>query len=281
MYTDIYKGAEGVIGFTEGIDIAVRPVPIPQLKNIKTIECGSNHVIALDHKGNCFSWGCGEQMQLGYRVVMRGRKHALLPKEFGVHKAESIACGSYHSYAILKDGKVKAWGLNAFGETGYPEGAGEAESCIQVKPIDALTELKVVKLSSGEHHGVAITEDGKLYAWGRTDAGQCGIDMTKLPEDDVILDQHGVPRLLKKPTEVPGITDVAFVSAASDTTIAITKDGKAYSFGFSANYQTGQGTEDDIMSATLIDNTAVREKKLTFAGVGGQFGVLACPAEEK
>jgi regulator of chromosome condensation len=66
------------------------------------------------------------------------------------------------------------------------------------------------------------------------------------------------------------------VSAAPDTCMVVTKEGQAYSWGFSANYQTAQGTTDAIEEATLIDNTAVRGKKLVFCGLGGQFGVVAC-----
>jgi regulator of chromosome condensation len=69
-------------------------------------------------------------------------------------------------------------------------------------------------------------------------------------------------------------------AAGSDNNIAITTDGKAYSWGFSANYQTGQGTDEDIEVATLIDNTAVRGKHLTWAGCGGQYSILAGPAED-
>ena len=65
------------------------------------------------------------------------------------------------------------------------------------------------------------------------------------------------------------------MSAFSDGNLVITKDGQAYSWGFSGNYQTGLGVTDDVVNATLIDNTAVRGKKLVFAGAGGQFGVLA------
>jgi len=64
------------------------------------------------------------------------------------------------------------------------------------------------------------------------------------------------------------------VAAGFDNSFAIDKDGKAYSWGFSANYQTGLGTDDDVEVATLIENTAVRGKKLLGADAGGQFGVL-------
>lgn len=71
-----------------------------------------------------------------------------------------------------------------------------------------------------------------------------------------------------------------FVSAGTDSCLVVTKDGKAYSWGFSDNYQTGQGDVDDVKEATLIDNTAVRGKKLCWAGAGGQFSVLCAEAED-
>ena len=70
-----------------------------------------------------------------------------------------------------------------------------------------------------------------------------------------------------------------YATTSSDTSLAITPDGRAYSWGFSANYQTGQGTDDDVEVATLIDNTATRDEKLNWAGAGGQYSVLTSPAE--
>ena len=67
---------------------------------------------------------------------------------------------------------------------------------------------------------------------------------------------------------------IVSVAAGTDNSFALTKDGKVYSWGFSANYQTGQGTSDDIETPTVIDNTAVRDRKLVYAGAGGQFSIL-------
>ncbi len=72
-----------------------------------------------------------------------------------------------------------------------------------------------------------------------------------------------------------------YATAGSDTSLAITTDGKAYSWGFSANYQTGQGTTDDVEVATHIDNTALRGKKLNWAGAGGQFSVFTSAVDEQ
>lgn len=55
-------------------------------------------------------------------------------------------------------------------------------------------------------------------------------------------------------------------------------DGRVYSWGFSANYRTALRTEDSVETPTLVDNTAIHGRKLTFAGCGGQFSVFAGPA---
>lgn len=75
-------------------------------------------------------------------------------------------------------------------------------------------------------------------------------------------------------------TDVIAVEAGFDNSFAVTKDGKVYSWGFSSNYQTGQGTIDDIEEPTVIDNTAIRGKKIIGAGAGGQYSLLVGIAED-
>ena len=69
------------------------------------------------------------------------------------------------------------------------------------------------------------------------------------------------------------------MTASSDHNIAVTTEGKAWSWGFSANYQTGQGTTDDVEVAAMIDNTAVRDKVIVSASAGGQFSILTAVAD--
>lgn len=66
-----------------------------------------------------------------------------------------------------------------------------------------------------------------------------------------------------------------FVAAGTDTSFAIDDTGEVYSWGFSANYQTGQGTGDDVEVPKVIDNTAVRDRKIVWAGAGGQYSIIA------
>jgi regulator of chromosome condensation len=285
-----FRSNDGIFGLTPQVKVATRPVLIDDLKNVVDIKAGANHALALDKKGAVFAWGSGQQNQLGRRIVERIKVEGLKPREFGLPKSAakgivSIETGAYHSFAISKNGDVYAWGLNNFGETGIMDNAGQDEAAImRPQVIEALKGKKVISIKGGGHHSLAATEDGTCLAWGRIDGHQIGIsdeDVAKLPEDDLIKDDAGVARIVAVPTKVTAIKgEVAYVTAASDHNIVVTKDGKAWSWGFSSNYQTGQGTDDDVVVATLIDNTAVREKKLNGATSGGQFSILTAPADE-
>ena len=134
-------------------------------------------------------------------------------------------------------------------------------------------------IRGGSHHSIGITQDGKCLVWGRMDGSQMGVDITKLAMDDpsvVTMDERGKPRILLRPMALP-VEKCHHVAAGSDHNVVVTTDGKAYSWGFNVNYQCGLGTMDDIDTPQLIDNTAVRDKHLIWAGAGGQFSLLAAP----
>lgn len=282
-----FRSNEGIFGFTHDTYIATRPMQIPDLKNITSIKAGANHALALDTKGAVFAWGSGQQNQLGRRVIERTKIEGLKPREFGLPKGKksivSIETGGYHSFAISKTGDVYSWGLNNFGETGVMDNAGQDDAVI-LKPqvVEGLKGKNVISIKGGGHHSICATEDGDCLVWGRLDGNQCGLSkdyINSLPEDATIKDERNQPRILTVPTKVPTIEGkAAVVTTCSDHNLVITEEGKAYSWGFSANYQTGQGTIDDVIEASLIDNTAVREKKLTGCTTGGQFSVLTAKA---
>lgn len=236
-------------------------------------------MLALNEKGAVFSWGSGQQNQLGRRIIERNRLNGLQPREFGLPKnITHVSCGAFHSFAVHQTGKVYAWGLNSFGETAIQENAGDNEAAIlHPTVVDSLSGKGITQLSGGAHHSMAVNKEGSCLVWGRLDGYQTGLKIDSLSDDMVIKDERGRPRILIQPTPVPEIK-ANVVAAGSDHSLAIDADGRPWSWGFSATYQTGQGTQDDIEVATVIENTAVRGKKLNWAGAGGQFSVLTEPA---
>ncbi|KAJ5964620.1 uncharacterized protein N7479_004496 [Penicillium vulpinum] len=276
-----FRSNDGILGFDASSHVQTTPTLISSLKKITHLTCGANHVLALNDQGRVYSWGSGQQNQLGRRIVERNRLNGLQPREFGLPKnIIHIGSGSYHSFAVHTTGNVYAWGLNSFGATAIREGAGDDEAAI-VHPtlVESLSGQNISQICGGAHHSVAIAGDGECLVWGRLDGFQSGLKIDTLADDAVIKDERDRPRILIAPTPVPGIK-AKVVAAASDHSLAIDTDGRAWSWGFSATYQTGQGTQDDIEMATVIDNTATRGKKLNWAGAGGQFSVFTEPASE-
>lgn len=198
------------MGFSRHAKVQKTPVLIPDLKDIRQLAAGVNHVLALDGKGKVFAWGCGEQNQLGRRVLANHPELALRSTSIGAlptrgAKAVRVACGSYHSFAVDEQGRVYAWGANNFGQLGMPDEAGESNaSNLKPRVVESLRDHKIVSIAGGEHHSLASTADGRLLTWGRIDGDQVGMRAEAFTPDNTIFDERGNPRILKKPIIVPG-----------------------------------------------------------------------------
>lgn len=198
------------MGFSRHTKVQKTPVLIPDLKDIRQLAAGVNHILALDGKGKVFAWGCGEQNQLGRRVFANHPELALRPTSIGAlpirgAKAGRVACGSYHSFAVDEQGRVYAWGANNFGQLGMPDEAGESNaSHLKPRVVETLRDYNIVSIAGGEHHSLAYTTDGKLLTWGRIDGNQVGLRAEVFTPENTIFDERGNPRILKKPTTVPG-----------------------------------------------------------------------------
>lgn len=286
----ILQKSDKTLGLRPGSDspqVEKTPVLISELKNITHITSGANHAMALAKNGTVFIWGSGEQNQLGYHIVDRtgskGEKTCLKPQPLRttIKKYKAIYTGSDHSFAIDQKDRVWAWGINSFGACGIYEGAGDDGAVVYtpalVENLD-LGEDSITHMAGGQHHTIAITKNGQALVWGRVDGCQTGLDMDQVPEDRVIRDNNDKARIVIVPTVLPNIGKATWASAGTDHTILINADGIAYSWGLSVTYQTGLGTLEDIKIPTHIDNTAVRGKKLTWSGCGGQYSAMAAPA---
>ncbi|KAI9811693.1 MAG: hypothetical protein M1826_003104 [Phylliscum demangeonii] len=262
-----FREDEGVLGFSETVRVQIRPTLIPGLKKIKSLACGTNHVLAVNDKGKVFVWGSSQQGQLGRRVVGRSMAKCLVPREisFGRNKIARVGCGAWHSFAIDT------------GKHGDRDRAGEASATIdQPTLVSGLRDFGLMDVDGGAHHSLAVDDEGRCLVWGRCDSAQSGIELGTIPDDDAVFDTRRRQRFIRKATAIPGL-QVVHVAAGTDNSFAITTDGVAYSWGFSGNYQTGQGTDDDVPIATALTNSAVRGQTLNWAGAGGQFSILTAP----
>jgi autotransporter-associated beta strand protein len=86
----------------------------------------------------------------------------------------SVAAGSGHSLAVDASGRVWAWGSNASGQLGFDPASGTSSAVPVALSKSLFGEKNVIAVAAGADHSLAVTEDGRVYAWGSHSAGQLG-----------------------------------------------------------------------------------------------------------
>ena len=278
-----FRCNEGLLGFLrDEIKLQKTPLKIKQLKNIVQLARGKDHLLALDSKGIVYAWGNGQQFQLGRRVLERHRYHGLEPKQFGLYNIKYIASGDFHCFAIDHDDQVYAWGLNQFGQCALTDSDGKLEDGSLITSPTIIPELSqkgITQLCAGEHHSMALTEDGLVLSWGRYDMKEVGIPKDKLPES-TFRDAHGNARSIPTPTKLQfgsksdnGVK-CKTIACGSHHSFAVTDDGFVYAWGFGDTYAPGLGPlEEDVEKPTRIVNTATKYHDIQQINAGGQFSI--------
>ncbi|MGE6759660.1 Ig-like domain-containing protein [Corallococcus interemptor] len=97
----------------------------------------------------------------------------------------------------------------------------------------------VAHLVAGSLHGLALKQDGTVWAWGDNSFGQLG-------------DGTNTQRLT--PVQVPGLTGVAALAAGNDHSLAVKQDGSVWAWGNNASGQLGDGTTTQRLTPVQVPN---------------------------
>lgn len=286
-----FRCNEGILGFYQDkIEVQRTPWLVPKFSKSKIVQMagGKDHILFLDEAGIVYAWGNGQQNQLGRKILDRFRLKTLDPRPFGLKDIKYIASGENHCFALRKNGKLVSWGLNQFGQCGVNEVIEDGAlvpSPTQVKNLPEDGKIKTI--SAGEHHSLILMESGELYTFGRIDMNEIGLLKSELPEYSY-KDEHervrAVPlptkliKTLEDPEDDSDYKEVSFknVTAGSHHSIAISKEGIMYTWGFGETYAVGQGPAgEDIEVPSRITNTATKDVDMVLVGAGGQFSVSA------
>ncbi|KAF8640064.1 hypothetical protein AX17_001305 [Amanita inopinata Kibby_2008] len=254
-----FRVNEGSLGFSSGLKHQFKPVSILELSHkpgdvekVSSIAAGNNHLVVLTTHGNIYTWGAGEQAQLGRKVLERRKIHGTIPEKVTLghrgRKAVVVGAGAFHSFAVDDDGNVWGWGLNSMGQTGTGYSSPE-DAVVQlpkkVKHLDK-EELddddRVVQIVGGEHHTLFRTLKGKVYATGRSNCGQLG-----LLDDDPAFADRTEPDFIPEPVlvEFPDPTDpVTHISTGPHCNMAATQGGALYCWGQGLQGELGIADEE-------------------------------------
>jgi alpha-tubulin suppressor-like RCC1 family protein len=223
---------------------------------------GGTQSLAIDSAGRVVSWGTdlggalGRNNPLSVPNFVDG-----LP--LGV-KAKAVSAGAWTSVALLENGQVYAWGYGpdiapstGFGSAPEVDTAQRVSltgvfataistryrnsvvlsnggqvyvfgrSLVSSSGDTAQVSIDRVKaIAAGEAHGLALRDDGTVWAWGRNDFGQIGGG-----GDSVV------------PVQIAGLPPIKAITATSFASFALDEAGNVWSWGQLAVLgRSGDGT---------------------------------------
>lgn len=200
---------------------------------ITQISSKQYHSLALKSDGTVWASGYNAYSQIGNPSVTA--EQAVTPVQV-VNAEDSgyldnimdVKAGDDASFALTRDGKVLAWGYNDRGKLGQPLSSGTISTPTYVRGASGTGQLSnIIAIDCGSRHTIALSSDGKVYAWGDNTYRQLG-DGTGIQKD--------------VPVEVSGLTDVIAISAYGNHSLALKSDGTVWAWGQNDLGQLGTGT---------------------------------------
>ncbi|EOD05350.1 hypothetical protein EMIHUDRAFT_351053, partial [Emiliania huxleyi CCMP1516] len=215
------------------------------------VSAGERHSVFIDGEGRLSS--CGSAAREGEEEEddddeefpgLLGHGEGL-----GDERAVSVAAGAYHSLALTADGSVWSWGGGFSGQLGH----GDEQDQLLPKKIETFAGRRVVAVSVGLYHSIAITADGSAWSWGDGDYGRLG---------------HGdqQDQLLPKQVEAFAGQRVVAVSAGARHSLATTADGAAWSWGLGGAGRLGHGDQQRQLLPKRVEAFAGRRVVAVAAG---------------
>lgn len=161
-------------------------------------------------------------------------------------KLQKVSLAENKAYALSTDGSVYAISTNvSSGEANAPSsgswfglfgGSGSADtaSIATLKlPAEARSD-KIIDISAGLHHLLALGKSGRIYtiaADGKgNDVGQLGLNELDVPVPDAAVPESD-PRWKTQMHIVELFSPVAEIASGNEHSVVRTKDGRAYAWG--------------------------------------------------
>ena len=129
----------------------------------------SHDSLALTADGAAWSWGRGALGKLGHG----DEQQQLLPKKVEALAGQRVVAvepGYFHSIALAADGAVWSWGGAGDGKLGH----GDNQRQLLPKQVEALAGQRVIAVSAGGSHSLALTADAAVFTWGKGESGCLG-----------------------------------------------------------------------------------------------------------
>jgi len=202
--------------------------------NAIAVSAGGRHSLILRPNGMVYATGHNGSGRLGDSSTTRRDNPVRV--QFGSNAAMPIAyieAGSNRSFAIDSNGYLWAWGNGADGRLGDNRNGDRHAPQRILGPSTRAGGERVVAVSSGDVHTLALTSGGRVFSWGAGWDGRLGLG-------------DGDARMV--PTHIQGdglnhaTNRVIGIAAGGAHSLAIRSDGTVWTWGANASSQLGRPT---------------------------------------
>lgn len=205
------------------------PARVPSLSGISSIRSSYTYHTALDRQG--FVW-IRQLNDIG-KTSLDVIRH---PHLTGI---KQISGGSSYSICLKEDGTVWMFGKAAPLHPVVKSVDSNSLSLTQIKGIDQ--EVVLIATGSPAGHGVTLTQDNKLWGWGRNDVGQLGSS------------PHGNMHFWSEAKLIDTPVAMKSVVLGASHTLAVGVDNSLWGWGNNSAGQLGIGTRDNQFSPLGIE----------------------------
>ncbi|MDR2152807.1 MAG: hypothetical protein LBO72_08300 [Helicobacteraceae bacterium] len=250
-------------------------------KKIVAIVAGERHSLALTSDGKVYATGDNEYGQLGLGDCgdENNRKTFTLVSSLGDNNITAIATGFNHSLALNFSGKLYAAGWNRYDQLGLQIDRFFGSECesgdrndidpeeklyihSDFTPVSPFSAEKIVAITAGYAHSLALDSGGELYATGHSTSGYFSEERNKLFTRVSLFEDK----------------NIAAIVADNHISFIIDDEGGAYAKGADDYGKLGLNNSDDRNGFTRIPSL---EGKKIVAVATGAFHSLAIDADGK
>lgn len=214
-------------------------------KNHMAVALGGNQILVVVEDGFCRSCGVNDEGQLGSGD--NSDRQTLEMVNALPELAKQVDAGVGYSAVVTDEGNLFMFGSGMNGKLGL--GDHDNRLTPTQVPRAMFDNNDVLMVSCGSSHTVVLTFDG-VYTFGGNDCGQLG---------------HGNKQNSIEPVKVAELdgTEISMVAAGSMHTIALSKRGEVFAWGWNLAGQLGHGDKQDKLIPQKIqtehfNNTRVR-----------------------
>jgi len=212
----------GRLGYSDVLRTNV-PTRVGTASNWVAVSASYYETIALNENGELFGFGQNVFGQLGNGVIGSMK----IPFQIGSDSDwQTAAAGSVHVVALKNGGTLWTWGGNFYGMLGI----GSYENTYV--PTQVGSDNDWLTAAAGNSHSLATKTDGSLWSWGKNQMGTLG-DGTQISTNAPV--RAGLLA-----------SDWAAVSAGTEHSLGLKRDGTLWSWGRNSYGELGLGTLFDI-----------------------------------